>query len=1033
MLAVLLVVGLEFALVSLTHRAQFASVWELQMGIFGMLPTVVVGAALFGSVGAGCWRLLQAARAPWARRFLACLTLGFAGAVAFGVGGGRHLADLTARAGFAALIALASAAASYALAPRLALLVEQRPRLAGTATLVLVVMLELTNRFVLVRLYPAFHLGLTGLTLLLAPGLALLWLRPGPTPIPRRPWLHASITAGAIGLGALLAKPAAHAIAGFDNFRILMLEQGPLLSQVVELTAKLSPPPPSDPGDCSGEGTSCWGLVPEADAARGGIDLRERDLLLITVDALRADHVGVYGYQRPTTPHIDRLAGGGAVFLHAYAPTPHTSYSVTSLMTGKYMRPLLLQGAGQDSDTWAGILRTYGYHTAAFYPPAVFFIDPARFETFKKRGLDFEYRKVEFAEGDKRLAQVRDYLESNAAQQGKLFLWVHFFGPHEPYEQKPGFYFGERDVDRYDSEIAFVDSTIGKLVELVRKKRPHTAVVVTSDHGEEFGDHGGRYHGTTVYEEQVRVPMVIHAPGAVEAQRIPECVQTIDLLPTVLAALQVPRPPRMRGRNLAGLLRGGNPAGKGFAAAETEAQTLIAEGTHRLICERRIGACKLYDLESDPTERRDLAKAEPDLFEQLRKSQQKLSASHGRYETRGLRAEGKGWPAPILRGVTGDGDAAPEIAALLDDADVQIRRKAAELLFELGRPETAEALRLALSRAEDETVRRWCALALTRLGEGAPLVYELVKSDDQHWRRLAALALAESGDTRGADTLVLWWRDSASRDYHRSLQILQGLAKTHDKDAVWPLVQSLDDVRLRPHIARTLAALGDEFARGALVKALRNERYQSSRVALAEALVQLGAETDLAQPLVRFLGVPDPLPNGLHFALQAGIVESIGGPNKRSLERLQRESDLGVAVNVIVPRGGNGSGVRLLARARTRSDQPGSIYLGTRENLFRYNKKGEAVLIRDIPRLDASKSVRLDVPASKKFVEVHTPLPAGLGAKPGRGFYGVVFADHNVELEAVALVPLSDELPPPAPKPWRNGEQAQRTTEDNGP
>src|SRR5690606_16639804 len=118
------------------------------------------------------------------------------------------------------------------------------------------------------------------------------------------------------------------------------------------------------------------------------LDLKGRDLLLITVDAMRADHVGAYGYQRTTTPEIDRLAKTGATFLYAYAPTPHTSYSITSLMTGKYMRPLLLQGAAQDSDTWAGLLRTYGYRTAAFYPPAVFFIDTDKFTGFKERGLD---------------------------------------------------------------------------------------------------------------------------------------------------------------------------------------------------------------------------------------------------------------------------------------------------------------------------------------------------------------------------------------------------------------------------------------------------------------------------------------------------------------------------------------------------------------------------------------------------------------------------------------------------------------------
>ena len=1022
-----LVIALEFSLISLIHRAQFASVWEFQFGVAGVLPTALVCSLLFGSVGALGWLLLEQAKQPAARWVLSLACGGFGALVAYGVGGGRHLASLAARGGFSALVLASGMALAYALAPKLAALVRERRRLVGFGTLVVVCLVELVNRFVLVRLYPAFHLGLSALALLLAPGLAYLRELRKPDIRPAKLAIASGLIAA---LSLALAAPAARLISGFDNFRLLMFEQGALLSQAVRITAWLAPPTPAGAAPCRND--DCWELNSAGAERAGTIDLRQRDLLLVTVDALRADHVGAYGYQRDTTPEIDRLAEAGATFLYAYAPTPHTSYSITSLMTGKYMRPLLLQGAAQDSDTWAGLLRTYGYRTAAFYPPAVFFIDTDKFASFRESGLDFEYRKVEFAEGKTRLAQVERYLADRKNQGRRLFLWVHFFGPHEPYEKHPRFDFGDRDVDRYDSEIAFVDHSVGELVRLMRRERPNTVVVLTSDHGEEFGEHGGRYHGTTVYEEQVRVPLVIHAPGAVPPRRIDDCVQTIDLLPTLLAALEVPRPPRLRGRNLTPLLSGASAPGEGFAAAETEAQTLLAQGSYRLVCTRRIGACQLYDLERDPEQREDFSKSEPERFQAMRTGQQKLSASHGRYEARGLRAEGRGWPAAILRGVTGDGDAAPEIAELLEDADVEIRRKAAELLFELARPDTAGALRLALSRADDQTVKHWCALALTRLGEGAPLAYELVKSEDRHWRRLAALALAEGGDHRGAETLVLWWRDPQARDYDRSVQILAALAKTRSKDAVWPLVQSLDDVRLRPHIARTLAAIGDEFARGPLVRALQVERYQSSRVALTEALVALGAEVDLAQPLVKFLGVPDPLPGGLGYALQAGILESIGGPNGRALKRLQRESDLGVAISVIVPKGGNGSGVRLLARVRTRGDQPGTVYLGTRENLFRYNRKGEAILIKDIPRLDAKKSAQLEVPPSKDFVEVHAELPRELGAKPGRGFYGVVFADHNVEIEAVALIPLGDELPPPAPRPWRAAAQAQSTTAGDG-
>src|SRR4029078_2720086 len=122
-----------------------------------------------------------------------------------------------------------------------------------------------------------------------------------------------------------------------------------------------------------------------APGGQAALSFQRRDVLLVTIDALRADHVGADGYGRKLTPNFDALAARGSVFEHAYCPTPHTSYSVTSLLTGEYLRPCVLRGAGADPDTWSGLLRTYAFRTAAFYPPAVFFIDQSRFTTFEQR------------------------------------------------------------------------------------------------------------------------------------------------------------------------------------------------------------------------------------------------------------------------------------------------------------------------------------------------------------------------------------------------------------------------------------------------------------------------------------------------------------------------------------------------------------------------------------------------------------------------------------------------------------------------
>jgi hypothetical protein len=495
-------------------------------------------------------------------------------------------------------------------------------------------------------------------------------------------------------------------------------------------------------------------------------------------------------------------------------------------------------------------------------------------------------------------------------------------------------------------------------------------------------------------------------------------VQTIDLLPTVLGALSVPRPPRIRGRDLGDLLAGQRAAGPGMAYAETDEQALYAEGPFRLLCARRLGACKLFDLEKDPGETRDASADHPEVLTRLRAKQRELAASHGRFEQTGLRAEGKGWPAPILRGAGGDGDAAEEIATLLEDADAAIRKKAAELLFELRRKETIPALRLALGRAEDEDVRRYAALALTRLGEGAPLTVELLHSPETHFRRLAALALGESGDKRGEDLLVAWWRDDHARDFQRSRELLDVFAALRTKDAVVPLMQSLADVRLRPYIAHTLGKIRDEAAAGALLNALNDERMQSTRVALASALADLDAGPALATPLVRFLGVPDPLPGGLLLAQRAKILEHVGGPVGRDAARLARDENLGVKLTVTIPPGGNGKGVRLLVRVRNLGTLPGTL-LFARGVDSAAPVKPTAFTLPKLPVIDEKHALRLSVPPSTEPLELTAQLPDSFGARAALRASFLLYAERGVEVETLALVPLSDELPPPPPKPWQ--------------
>jgi hypothetical protein len=1006
---------LELVFVLVLQGGRLASVIEAEAGSLWLTPTLLVAAGLFGLAGGGLGLLLERGQKPDRTAFAALL--GIAGlVVGYLVGGGRHLATLPSRGGFALFAGVLVGGAAFAAYPWLRRALASHPERFSAGVILAVLVLELGNRFLLVRLYPPFHQALAAAALVLAPLALLPWMRAPSERKTTARWL--AVPAVTLVLGSLVpwtSKRLAH----YDNYRLLLIESAPIAREAVELAARVAPPEPWQAPGCDSPG-ACPDAQAKGPSARA-LDLRGRDLLLVTIDALRADHVGAYGYGRPTTPNLDRLAREGVVFERAYTATPHTSYAVASLMTGKYMRPLLLQGMGRDSDTWAGLLRTYGYRTAAFYPPAVFFIDPMHFEDLKRRALDFEYRWVEFAEGAERISQVDRYLQTTPADR-PLFAWVHLFGPHEPYEAHAAHAFGERDVDRYDSEVAAADATLGKIVASFVAKRPRGAVIVTADHGEEFGDHGGRYHGTTVYEEQVRVPLVVWAPGAVRPKRSRETVGLVDLLPTVLGALDIPRPPRLRGRDLGTLIAGRRGDEPGTAYSETEDFALLGSGALRLVCARRLGACQLFDVEKDPGQKRDLSNEQSAERDRLRGMLRDLGASHGRFELGGLRAEGKGWPPAIRRGLSGDGEAAGEVAELLDDADVAVRRKASEVLFELRRPETAPALRLALGREEDPEARAWAALGLTRLGQGAPLVVELLSGNERRFQRLAALALAEAGDRRGQGLLIEWWKDAPARDFERSRQLLFVLGELKVKDALFPLIQSLGDVRLRPYVARALARIGEDGAVGPLVRAFADERLQSARVALAEALVELGAREEMAVPLRRFLGVPDPLPGGVGVALRARVLEHVGGPSAKDLARLKKNAELGQVITVVVPSGGNGQGLRAIVRAQA-AGAPGEVLVSSAAHLIRFDREGKVKRKRGIPDLDPRRVLRVEIPASDSPVEVVAAAPQALPLRAGASAELVVYASSGVTVEALAFMPLEDELPPPPKEPWKPGAE----------
>jgi len=294
------------------------------------------------------------------------------------------------------------------------------------------------------------------------------------------------------------------------------------------------------------------------------------NILLITLDTTRADRMGFLGSKRGLTPNLDELARQAAVFTHAYAQAPLTSPSHATILTGTYPQfhqvydfPDVL---AEDLPYAPAILRSRGYRTAAFVGSIA--LDPnggapgfdRGFDTydagFSTAAFDKEedrYRTVE-RRGGEVVGHALTWLNSHP--QAPFFMWVHLYDPHEPYDP-PEPYKSRYAAEPYDGEIAYMDSAVGKLLRELKTRRFYEGamIAVMADHGESLGAHGENNHGFFLYDETIRVPLVIKLPqtGAAE-KRIENPVELVDVMPTMLQAAGIAVPAEVQGESLLGLM-----------------------------------------------------------------------------------------------------------------------------------------------------------------------------------------------------------------------------------------------------------------------------------------------------------------------------------------------------------------------------------------------------------------------------------------------------------------------------------------------
>jgi arylsulfatase A-like enzyme len=476
------------------------------------------------------------------------------------------------------------------------------------------------------------------------------------------------------------------------------------------------------------------------------------NLILITIDTLRADALGCYGRAGAVSPNLDRLSRSALRWTDGNSPVPLTLPAHASVMTGLYPTRHGLRGNARGAladsvPTLAGVLRAAGYRTAAVV---------GSFLLSRRFGLARDFDLYDDRWGGTASTAATGHPERDAGQvidralellarlEPPFGLWVHLYDPHDPY--RPPARFRARFDQPYLGEIAFADAELGRLfAELTRRRLwGRTLVIVTSDHGEDLDDHGEGTHGLFLYQSTLRVPLLLRFPdrrGAGTAPAAPASL--VDLLPTICAALGLTAPPGLDGRDL---LAAGSAAGSA-AGRPLYAETLfprlefgwselraLRQGRWKLIEAPQV---ELYDLEADPVEREDRAADQQVVVAEMRDA---LSRAIGpdRAESAAIAPEhlaalgALGYAGPASLGSSGPGRVDPKDGLAL--------RRELLGLDQLDPP--ARSRRLAELRRSDPTNPTLALLAAQALAEGGERerAIELLQADTLAWSGAAELA-----------------------------------------------------------------------------------------------------------------------------------------------------------------------------------------------------------------------------------------------------------------------------------------------------
>ena len=376
------------------------------------------------------------------------------------------------------------------------------------------------------------------------------------------------------------------------------------------------------------------------DAAPAGGPQRDLNVLLITVDSLRADMPWA-GYARPIAPAMTAFAETAVTYSRFYSISSYTAMSLGGMLAGRY--PSELDRSG---------------HYFAHYPESVLFfpelLQQAGVRTlsaqshfyFDQRsgfrqafdvyeivpGLDEDHQTDKNITSPQQLELALKMLSDKANVGGRFFAWFHFLDPHDKYQAHAGIHYGSTTRDLYDAEVTFTDQHIGKLLDFVNGESwgKRTAVVLSADHGEAFGEHNRFRHGFDLWDVLTHVPLMIRAPG-LAPRHIDAPRSAVDLAPTILDLFGVPADPAMEGTSLVPELYGKDGGARDVIldlprTTDSDRRRALLRGNYKLVALGDDEAFQLYDLEQDPREEHDVQWLAPAKLAEMKAAYREKSA-----------------------------------------------------------------------------------------------------------------------------------------------------------------------------------------------------------------------------------------------------------------------------------------------------------------------------------------------------------------------------------------------------------------------